>query len=77
MRENLTTGFENNKGADQPAHPCRLISTFVSRLLEIIISGFATSEISLFYLVFVAEETGLNLALLETQKTGFVMSRPI
>ena len=26
--------FANNNGADQPAHPCSLISTFVIRLLQ-------------------------------------------
>ena len=31
-------GFANNKGADQPAHPRSLISAFVIRLLESIIS---------------------------------------
>ena len=41
-------GFENNKGADQPAHPRSLISAFNIRLLESIISRFATSEISIF-----------------------------
>ena len=41
-------GFANNKGADQPAHPHRLISAFVIRLLETIISKLATSEISIF-----------------------------
>ena len=41
-------GFANNKGADQPAHPRRLISAFVIRLLESIISELATSEISIF-----------------------------
>ena len=40
--------FANNKGADQPAHPRRLISAFVISLLERIISTLATSEISLF-----------------------------
>ena len=40
--------FANNKGADQPAHPCSLISAFVIRLLESIISILATSEISIF-----------------------------
>ena len=40
-------GFANNKGADQPAHPRRLISTFVIRLLESIISKLASSEISI------------------------------
>ena len=31
-------GFENNKGAEQPAHPRSLISAFVFRVLESIIS---------------------------------------
>ena len=34
-RENMSLGFANNKGADQPAHPRRLISTFVIRFLEV------------------------------------------
>ena len=51
-------GFANNKGADQAAHPRSLISTFVIRLLECIISRLATREVSIFYLVSVAEETG-------------------
>ena len=38
-------GAANNKGADQPAHPRSLISTFVIRLLKNIISRFATSVI--------------------------------
>ena len=37
--------FANNKDADQPAHPRRLISAFVIRVLERIISKLATSEI--------------------------------
>ena len=41
-------GFANNKGADQPAHPRRLISVFVIRFLLSIISRLATSEISIF-----------------------------
>ena len=65
----------NNKGADQPAHLHSLISTFVIRLLESIISKLATSEISIFQLVSVAEETGLSLTFPETPKTGFVASR--
>ena len=38
----------NNKRADQPAYPRSLISAFVIRLLESIISKLATSEISIF-----------------------------
>ena len=37
--------FKNNKGADQPAHPRSLISAFVIRLLESILSRLARSEI--------------------------------
>ena len=47
-RENLSSGVCENTGADQPAHPRRLISAFVIRLLRSIISRLATSEISIF-----------------------------
>ena len=40
-------GFANNTG-DQPAHPRRLISTFVIRILESILYGLATGQISSF-----------------------------
>ena len=43
-RENTCLrGFANNTSADQPAHPCSLISTFVIRFLESTISRLATS----------------------------------
>ena len=61
----------DKKGADQPVHTRSLISTFVICLLESIISSLASSEISTFWLVSVAEETGLSLALSETPKTFF------
>ena len=64
-------GFPNNKGADQPAHPCSLISTFDIRIFESTISKLTTSEISIFQLVSVAEETGLSLALSQTPKDRF------
>ena len=38
----------NNKGADQPAHKRRLISAFVVRFLESIITKLFASEISNF-----------------------------
>ena len=41
-RENLSSGSANIKGADQPAHPRILISAFVIRFLENIISSLAT-----------------------------------
>ena len=41
-------GFANNKGADQPVHPHRLISAIVIRFLVSTISKHASSEISMF-----------------------------
>ena len=38
--------YANNKGADQPAHPRRVISAFIIRCLDSIISLDSTSEIS-------------------------------
>ena len=38
-------GFANNTGADQPAHPRRLISAYVIRFLQSIIYGLATGQI--------------------------------
>ena len=48
----LSSGLVNNKGVDQPAHPHSLISAFVFRSFESIISRLS-----------VALETGLSLAL--------------
>ena len=47
-----------------------LISAFVIRFLESIISKLATIEISFTWPVSVAEETGLSLALSETSSEG-------
>ena len=41
------------------------------------ISKLAASEISMFLLVSVAEETGFSLTFSETLKIGFVASRPM
>ena len=41
-------GFANNRGADQPAHPRSLISAYVIRFLESVISKLATSKILVF-----------------------------
>ena len=70
-------GIANNKGADQPANLRSLISAFVFRFLESVISKLATCEFSTFALVPVAEQAGLNLAVSETQKTGCLVTRPI
>ena len=75
-RKTCLRGFANNKGADQPAHPRSLISAYVFRFLKTIISKLATCKFSTFYVVSVAEQAGLNLALSETPKTGFLVTRP-
>ena len=61
----------NNKGADQPAHSRSLIIACVIRVLESTISKLATSEISFFQLVSVAEESGLSLAFSENPEDRF------
>ena len=73
-RVTLSLVVANKKGAGQPAHLRSLISAFVNRLLESIISGCATSENLIFLQVCVAKQDGLNLNLLE--KTGFLALRP-
>ena len=62
----------NNKGADQPAHQCSTISTFAIHFLNSIILKLASSTISLFYLISVAEKACFGMILSETLKTGFV-----
>ena len=47
-RENLSSGFVNNKGVDQTVQMRRLISAFVIGLLESIIPELATCKISIF-----------------------------
>ena len=53
-----------------------LISAFVTRLLESLISRLDMTEISNFKLVSVDEQTDLNLTLSKNQKTGFVATKP-
>ena len=55
----LSSGLVSHKGADQPVHPHSLLSAFVFRSFESIISRLS-----------VAKETGLSLALSKTPKTG-------
>ena len=57
----LSSRRVNNKGAYQPTHSRSLISAFVFRSFESIISKLA-----------VAKETGLSLALSKTPKTGLL-----
>ena len=49
--------YANNKGAAQPAHLRRLISSFVVHCLDSMISVFAISNVS----SSAAEQAGLNL----------------
>ena len=69
----MPSGFANNNGT----HLHSLISAFVIPLLESIISKHTPREISLFKLVYVAEQAGLSLTLSETPKTGFLTMRSI
>ena len=73
--ENLFMPYANNKGADQPSHPRSLISNFVFRCLDSIISLVSTSEISSLYLAFVAAQAGSSLTWSKTPKTGFLVTR--
>ena len=68
MRENLSSGVCEQ----QSCRPASLISIFVIRFLESIIS-----KLAIFKQVSVAEETGLSLVMWETLKTGFVSLRHI
>ena len=52
--------YANNKGADQSAYPCSLISAIVVRYLDSIIPLHAIAEISRPHLVSVAEQAGLS-----------------
>ena len=65
----------NNKGADQPAHLRSLISAFVVRCLDSIISLASVTKISSLMLASVADQAGLSLTWSETPKTGFLVTR--
>ena len=41
VRENLSLGFANNKGADQPAHPCSLVEKKKEKIIfnYVLLSG--------------------------------------
>ena len=71
--ENQFLPYANNKGADHPAHPRSLISTFFVRFLDSIIPPVSISEISSLYLASMAAQAGWSLTWSETQKTGFLM----
>ena len=62
----------NNKGA--VPHPRSLISTFVVRCQDSIISLVSISEISSLYHASIAAQAGLSLTWSKTPKTGFLVS---
>ena len=76
-RENLFLPYANNKGADQPAHPCSLISIFIVCCLYSIISLVSISEISSLQLASVAVQASSSLSWSQTPKTGFLVTRLI
>ena len=63
--------YANNKGADQPAHPRSLISAFVVRCLDSVMSLVSVTKISSPLLAFVAEQARLSLTWAETPKDTF------
>ena len=63
--------YANNKGADQPAHTRSLISAFVVRCLDSLISLDSIAEISRLRLVSVAEQASLSLTWSETSEDMF------
>ena len=63
--------YTNNKGADQPAHPRRLISAFIVCCLDIIISLDFIAEISRLWLASVAAQACLCQAWSETPEDTF------
>ena len=63
--------YANNKGADQPAHPRSLISAFVVRCLDSVMSLVSVTKISSLMLASVAAQAGLSLTWLETPEDTF------
>ena len=63
--------FANNKGADQPAHPRSLISAFVVRWLDSVMSLVSVTKISSLILASVAEQASLSLTWSETLEDTF------
>ena len=63
--------YANNKGADQPSHPRSLISAFVVRCLDSVMSLVSVTKISSPLLASVAAQAGLCLAWLETPEDTF------
>ena len=63
--------YANNKGADQPAHPRSLISAFVVRCLDSVMSLVSVTKSSSLMLASVAVQAGLSLIWSETPEDTF------
>ena len=63
--------YANNKGADQPVHPRSLISVFVVRCLNSVMSLVSVTNISSLMLATVAEQSSLSLTSSETREDTF------
>ena len=63
--------YVNNKGADQPAHPHSLISAFVVRCQDSVMSLVSVTKLSSLMLAFVAEQANFSLAWSETPEDTF------
>ena len=63
--------YANNKGAGQPGHPRSLISVFVVRCLDSLMSLVFVTKISSLMLASVAAQAGLCLAWSETPEDTF------
>ena len=63
--------YANNKGADPPAHPRRLISAFVFRCLDTVISLVSVTKISSLMLASVAEQASSSLTWSGTPEDTF------
>ena len=63
--------YANNKGADQPAHPRSLISAFVVRCLDSVMSLVSVTKISSLVLASVAEQASWSRTWSETPEDMF------
>ena len=67
----------NNKCADQPARPRSLISAFVIRSPDSIITKPGTCTTSIHWLVSEAKQADSSMTLSQTPKTGYLATSPI
>ena len=63
--------YANNKGTGQPAHPRSLISAFVVRCLDSVMSLVSVTKISSIMIASVAEQASMSLTWSETLEDTF------